>query len=109
MPGQGTGEGQCVLCGRGPLPLTRHHLVPRRVHRKPRFRKAFSRQALQQQVILVCRPCHNFIHYCRSEQDLALNHNTLETLRDIPELESFTDWLGQKPAGFVPKARSRRR
>ncbi|XOZ33120.1 hypothetical protein ACMDCT_13010 [Halomonadaceae bacterium KBTZ08] len=109
MSTKATRPSHCELCGRGVEDLTQHHLIPRRLHRKKRFRKHFSRAELESRVCWVCRPCHNMIHYLRSEQALGLYHNTRESLLAIPELAAFTQWLSTKPAAFVPKKRRRRR
>ncbi|MEQ6886547.1 hypothetical protein [Salicola sp. Rm-C-2C1-2] len=99
----------CELCGREVDELTQHHLVPRRLHRKKRFRKAFSREELVTRICWVCRPCHNMIHHVCSEQQLGMFYNTRESLLAIPELADFINWLSTKPPGFVPKKRHPRR
>ena len=109
MNGKPPRPSQCELCGRAVADLTQHHLIPRRLHRRKRFRKDFAREELEGRICWVCRPCHNMIHYVRSEQQLGLYHNTLESLLAIPELAEFTRWLSSKPPGFVPKKRHRRR
>jgi len=51
----------------------------------------------------VCRPCHNAIHKARSEYELGLHFNTREKLLELEELQTFVEWLKDKPGGFVPK------
>lgn len=109
MNGKPPRPSQCEICGREVTDLTQHHLIPRRLHRKKRFRRDFSRQELEERVCWVCRPCHNMIHHVRGEQQLGLYHNTPESLLAIPELAEFARWLSTKPPGFVPKKRHRRR
>lgn len=95
----------CQLCLRQGPELTRHHLIPRRLHRKKRIREQFDRQTRLGRLLWVCRPCHHMIHSLRNEQQLGLHHNTRESLLAIPELAEFARWLGDKPAGFTPKHR----
>jgi hypothetical protein len=75
-------EPRCELCGRD-QPLTFHHLIPRKVHRRNRFRKRYAIQEMRQRGLMICRLCHDGIHdlipderelgelYCTKEQLLA--------------------------------------
>jgi hypothetical protein len=93
----------CELCERPVGKLTRHHLIPRHLHRKKRFQKLFSREDMIARTLWVCRPCHNAIHKARSEFELGLYFNTREKLLEVEELRTFVEWLRDKPEGFVPK------
>lgn len=93
----------CELCERPVAQLTRHHLIPKHLHRKKRFQKLFSKEDLITRTLWVCRPCHNAIHKARSEQELGLYYNTRETLLELEELRGFVAWIREKPAEFVPK------
>ncbi len=103
------GPERCELCRR-PVPvLTRHHLIPRRLHRQRRFLRLFPLDEMRSRVLWVCRPCHNAIHHACDEQTLGLYYNTRQALLGLPELRAFADWLGTKSAGFTPKHRLKRR
>src|SRR5262249_34973178 len=52
-------EGCCAICTRD-MPLTRHHLIPRAVHKKM-AKKGYSKECLQT-CVLICRPCHSAVH-----------------------------------------------
>ena len=52
--------GPCPFCGRR-LALTFHHLIPKKVHRRARYRRRFSREELALGIYL-CRDCHDGIH-----------------------------------------------
>ncbi|MGB1835776.1 MAG: hypothetical protein ACPHZA_16040 [Marinobacter adhaerens] len=93
----------CELCERPVARLTRHHLIPKHLHRKKRFRKLFTKEDLITRTLWVCRPCHNAIHKARSEYELGLYFNTREKLLQLEELRAFVEWLRDKPEGFVPK------
>ena len=72
----------CRLCGREGLKLTEHHLIPKAVHRKTRYRRLYPREEMLHRKLMVCRPCHNAIHRCiPDEKELALHYPTLEELR----------------------------
>jgi 5-methylcytosine-specific restriction endonuclease McrA len=83
--------GPCTLCGRH-TELTFHHLVPRKVHRRNFFRKAFEREVLQQGVDL-CRLCHKGLHRLYDEMTLAKQLNTLEALRADPAIQRHVHWV----------------
>jgi 5-methylcytosine-specific restriction endonuclease McrA len=91
-------SGRCQLCGRETT-LTFHHLVPRKVHRRNRFRKHLSRETLQQG-IAICRPCHSGLHRLHDEMTLATRLNTLAALRQDPALSRHVDWVRKQRVGL---------
>jgi len=99
---------RCALCGRA-TPLTRHHLIPRTLHRKPRYRKRYGRDYMQTAVLWICRPCHSHLHRTLSERELADQYASREALLAHADIRAFAEWLASKPDGFVPKRRARRR
>lgn len=94
---------RCALCQRS-APLTRHHLIPRTLHRKPRYRKRHGLERMRAAVLWVCRPCHSHLHRTLSERELADHYASREALLSHPDIRAFAEWLGSKPAGFVPKS-----
>ena len=66
--------GRCCLCGRD-TELTFHHLIPRKVHRRARFRKHATRTELQAGIDL-CRLCHRGLHRLYDEMTLAKRLNS---------------------------------
>jgi 5-methylcytosine-specific restriction endonuclease McrA len=86
--------GTCCLCGRE-LPLTFHHLIPRKVHRRSYFQKNFSRDDLNRG-IFICRTCHRGIHALYDEMTLARHFNTPERLRADPELARHFAWCARQ-------------
>ena len=85
---------RCCLCMRQ-APLTFHHLIPRKVHRRTRFRKHYSKDILAKG-ILVCRKCHNGIHRLYDEMTLARELNTLEKLRQDSDLSRHVEWVARQ-------------
>ena len=65
---------RCALCERE-VALTFHHLIPRKVHRRTRFRRHYTRESLNEGVML-CRLCHRGVHRLYDEMTLATRLNT---------------------------------
>ncbi len=86
--------GQCPLCGRW-VPLTFHHLIPRKVHRRPRFKNTLSKAELNQG-IFICRLCHDGIHDRYDEMTLALEFATLDKLQADPKIRRHADWVAKQ-------------
>lgn len=83
--------GKCQLCGRQTA-LTFHHLIPRKVHRRPRFRKRYDRETLQAGIAL-CRLCHNGVHRLYDEMTLARDLSTLAALSSDPAIRRHVAWV----------------
>ncbi|WP_018175493.1 MULTISPECIES: hypothetical protein [unclassified Thioalkalivibrio] len=94
----------CGLCGRSMDDLTRHHLIPRKQHRRKRIRRLFSRSEREQRILWVCRPCHDHIHKHFDEQTLAERLNTAEALLAEPVVQDFVVWIARHPPGFKPRS-----
>lgn len=104
-------EGQsrvCDLCGRPVAYTTKHHLIPRALHGRRRFRRMYTKEYMISHVLWLCRPCHSTVHKVLSERELGLVYNTREKLLSEPTIRRFVDWLSEKPAGFKPAMRSGR-
>lgn len=87
-------QGLCQLCGKATL-LTFHHLIPRAMHRKTRFKKRYTREELNQGV-MVCRHCHNGIHTLHTEKYLADHLNTIDTLLGDPAIKKHAAWVARR-------------
>ena len=84
----------CPCCGRR-LPLTFHHLIPRKLHRRRHFRKHYSSRVLARGVY-VCRDCHDAIHRTYSEMELARDFATVSALLEDAALRKHFDWLARQ-------------
>jgi len=84
----------CATCGRATA-LTFHHLIPRKLHRRPRFRRRYDRAELARGVH-VCRVCHRGIHRAYDEATLGERFNTLEALLDDPGLARHFAWAAKQ-------------
>lgn len=81
----------CVLCQRNE-PLTKHHLIPANLHKNKWFKKRFTKVELQE-VIMVCRPCHNAIHrFIPNNKVLAREYDSLDKLLTHEGLIRFVEW-----------------
>ncbi len=81
----------CELCGRNTV-LSFHHLIPRKNHRKRRFKKSFTREDLKTRGLRLCSLCHCQIHRFYSEDELGTRLNTREALLQEPEMQRFLKW-----------------
>ena len=105
-----TGSGDvCALCGRAVPRLTRHHLIPRTRHRNRRNKRDFARVEVHTRIAWLCPPCHKQVHAVLSEKELERRWNTIDALREHPEVSRFCNWLADKPADFQPTVRRVRR
>ena len=93
----------CELCGREMSALTKHHLIPRSLHRNKRVRKKFGKERCITDVAWLCGPCHKSIHRILSEKAMSAEYFTVDALANHPEIHTFIDWIHTKPAGFTPK------
>lgn len=87
-------QGPCQLCARESA-LTFHHLIPRKLHRRNRFAKHYSREQLNEGVML-CRRCHRGVHKLYSEMELGSRLNTLEALRQDPAVARHVVWVARQ-------------
>lgn len=86
--------GPCPFCGRR-LALTFHHLIPKKVHRRSRYRRRFSREELALGIYL-CRDCHDGIHATYSEVELAEALSSPEALASDSVLARHFTWVGRQ-------------
>ena len=84
----------CACCQRQ-VPLTFHHLIPKKVHRRAYFRRHFTKEALNQGV-RVCRLCHRGIHREYDEMTLAKTLNSLAALLADGKLSKHFAWVSKQ-------------
>lgn len=76
---------RCMFCQRQ-IALTFHHLIPRKMHRRPYFQKHYSKTELAAGIWL-CQLCHQAVHRCYDEMTLAKHLNSLALLLADPTLQ----------------------
>ena len=87
-------HGPCALCRRDTA-LTFHHLIPRKMHRRARFRKAWTREELNRGVD-VCGRCHKGLHRLHDEMTLGTELNTLDALASDPAVARHVAWVAKQ-------------
>ena len=75
----------CELCGREVERLTVHHLIPRQ-HTK-------RKKAETGPTTNICSACHKQIHTLYDNKHLAQQLNTLEKLKNQPDMQKFLSWV----------------
>lgn len=83
--------GPCALCGRE-TSLTFHHLIPKKMHRRARFRKHYTREQLNAGID-ICMRCHRGVHRLHDEMTLATQLNSLEALREDQAVQRHAGWV----------------
>jgi hypothetical protein len=84
---------RCELCGRS-KPLTKHHLIPRGVHRKRRFVDRFGKKEMHRRSLMLCKLCHVGIHdLIPDEKELAEKYNTRELLLENGAVRKHVAWV----------------
>jgi 5-methylcytosine-specific restriction endonuclease McrA len=86
--------GRCPLCLRK-VDLTFHHLIPKKMHRRTFFKKAYSKQVLAQGID-ICRKCHTGLHKTYDEMELAKSLNTLEAIAQDEVLANHFAWVAKQ-------------
>ena len=75
--------------------LTFPHLIPKKAHRRKRFKNNYSKKQLNAG-IHVCRLCHRGIHRLYDELTLARDFNTLEQLVADEALAKHFAWVSKQ-------------
>lgn len=86
----------CELCERDFLPLTFHHLVPRKVHNRRWVKLRWTRDELNQGLDL-CQDCHGAVHrFLPDHEELARIGHSRELLLAHEEIGRFVAWVAQQ-------------
>jgi len=93
-------EGYCKCCDRFDTDISEHHLIPRTTHGNKRIKKMFTREEMTHRRVDVCQPCHKTFHMLFTEKELALEYNTLESLKACPEVVRHIGWVKKQRAGL---------
>ncbi|MDC0434918.1 HNH endonuclease [bacterium] len=87
-------HGPCALCKRT-VPLTFHHLVPRKLHKRKRFAKRYTRDELNEG-IMICQRCHKGLHKLYSEMELGTRLSTIRALHDDEAVVRHIAWVAKQ-------------
>ena len=81
------------MCQR-PMPLTKHHLIPRTTHKK--YRKKGLTQEFLNTCIDICRPCHSALHRLIDEKTLGRDFNTLEAIMAHEGVQKWVNYASKQ-------------
>ena len=93
---ESTKQGRCELCGRQPIRITRHHLVP------------VSEGGRGGPLADLCAACHKQIHTLFTNEEL-LALPSVERLRDHPAVQKYLAWVRRQPPETGVRVRRGRR
>jgi 5-methylcytosine-specific restriction enzyme A len=83
--------GICELCSREEVEVTVHHLTPKEMG------GTFMPTAD------LCIPCHKQIHALFTNEELAMNLNTVEMLKQHSDIHKFLKWIKKQPSTRLPR------
>lgn len=75
--------------------LTFHHLIPRKLHKRRRFEKAYTRDQLNEGIML-CSRCHRGLHKLYSEMELGTRLNTLSEISNDAQIIKHVNWVAKQ-------------
>ena len=82
----------CKLCEREVPKTSRHHTIPRTVHKNKWFKKNYTREQMHSTIEL-CRDCHREIHRLIPEKEMGKFYNTIDKLKSHEKVAGFLKWL----------------
>jgi 5-methylcytosine-specific restriction endonuclease McrA len=83
----------CELCGSTTDYLNFHHLIPRTLHSNKYFEKRYEKEWMRFHGIWICKAfCHKQIHEFIEEKEMGMNYNTLDLLKEHPEVKKYVEW-----------------
>ncbi len=85
----------CALCTHPDPGLTFHHLIPKRVHKRRRFRDLDANTL--QSGLWLCRRCHKMVHRSADHLTLATAHRSLDGLLAHPGIGRYAAWARAHP------------
>ncbi len=85
----------CELCECEEEELTKHHLIPKKLHRKNWVKKIYTTDQLHQTISL-CKNCHQEIHRFIPHNDMGKTFNTLSSLLSHPQVSKYVKWRKKK-------------
>lgn len=82
---------RCGLCERETPTLTEHHLIPRSQGRRRGWKVADLPK------VLLCSPCHKFLHKTFTNAELAGEFNNVDALLEHEDVQRFLKWVRKQP------------
>jgi len=91
---------KCALCDLNyddETLLNFHHLIPKSFHSNKRILKQYSKEFLNKNGVYLCISCHNKLHSCIDEKDMAFEINTIEKIKENDEIKTWIKWKQNHP------------
>lgn len=85
-------EGQCELCQRKDVTLTKHHLLPREEGGK------------EEHISYICEACHKHIHALYTNKELAIRLSTIKDLQSDEQISKYLKFIKKQPASKKVKS-----
>ena len=85
----------CEICERL-TKLTRHHLFPKQLHSKLEHKVSATELY---KTITICRMCHSTVHRLFSNDELAEDFHSLESLMSTPQMQKYAGWASKQKGG----------
>ena len=77
--------------------LNFHHLIPKSFHSNKRIQKNYSKDFLNKYGVYLCISCHNKLHSCINEKDLAFKFNSIEKIKEVNDIQKWIEWKKKHP------------
>lgn len=74
-----------------------HHLIPKSFHNNKRILKQYNKNFLNKNGVYLCISCHNKLHSCIDEKDMAYEFNTIEKIKTIEDIQKWINWKQKHP------------
>jgi hypothetical protein len=74
-----------------------HHLIPKCFHNNKRILKQYDKDFLNKNGVMLCIACHNKLHSCIDEKDMAFEFNTIDKLLEIEDIHKWSNWKQKHP------------
>ncbi|KAF5378182.1 hypothetical protein D9615_007554 [Tricholomella constricta] len=89
---------ECEICERE-VPLTYHHLIPRSTHAKV-LKKKWHPESMLNSVAWLCRPCHTTVHHVATNEELARDYYTVESLLQREDITKWRNYAAKQRFGI---------
>lgn len=74
-----------------------HHFIPKSFHNNKKIMKLYEQDYLNNYGVNLCLSCHNKLHSCIEEKEMAFEFNTIEKILTIEEIQKWIDWKHKHP------------
>ena len=90
---------KCALCNLeyNEDEINFHHLIPKSFHSNKKIAKLFNKEYLNTYGVYLCKACHNKLHSCITEREMAVNLNTIEKIKENEDIKNWIIWKQKHP------------